>query len=122
MTTVTFGNGVTTIRNNAFYGCSLTSVTIPDSVTTIEPYAFENCYKLASVTFGKDSNLESIGNQAFSYCGFYENTAHLTIAIPDSVTTIGGYAFCNVAEITYSPKMTATGTPWGAKKVNGVAQ
>ena len=41
LTSVTIGNGVTSIGNYAFYGCtSLTSVIIGDSVTSIGDYAF----------------------------------------------------------------------------------
>ena len=54
LTSVTIGNGVTTIGDRAFFGCSgLTSVTIPDSVTTIDDYAFYNCSGLTSITLGK---------------------------------------------------------------------
>ena len=47
---VTIGNGVTSIRYEAFYGCiSLTSITIPDSVTEIGNSAFEHCISLTEV-------------------------------------------------------------------------
>ena len=113
------------IGNSAFYYCdSLQSVTIPDSVTHIGNQAFFNCTSLTIVNIGKNSNLESIGQEAFKNCGYSNNTANLTLNIPDSVTSIGSNAFYNLAEITYDPtKMTATiGYPWGAKKVNGVEQ
>ena len=43
-------DGVTTIGNYAFQGCSnLTSITIPDSVTTIGVYSFAFCSSLTSV-------------------------------------------------------------------------
>ena len=49
-TSVTIGDGVTTIGRYAFYICSsLTSVTIPDSVTTIGREAFYKCSSLTSV-------------------------------------------------------------------------
>ena len=90
--TVNIGNNVKTIGSGAFGECtSLKEIVIPDSVTTIEGGAFGGC-----------------------------TNSELTIAIPDSVTTIEGGAFFNVPEITYTSKMKATGSPWGAKKVNGV--
>ena len=67
----TIPDSVTSIKGNAFYGCtSLSSVTIGDSVTTIGDYAFENCSSLSSVT------------------------------IPDSVTSIGSYAFRGCSKLT----------------------
>ena len=50
---IKFDGDVTTIGDNAFWGCSsLTSITIPDSVTSIGNYAFYNCSSLTSVTIG----------------------------------------------------------------------
>ena len=87
LTSVTIGNGVTSIGTSAFYGCSgLTSITIPDSVTSIGYSAFYNCTGLTSITI--PDSITSIGNNAFYGC-----SGLTSITIPDSVTSIGGGAF-----------------------------
>ena len=60
-------NGVTSIGDSAFSGCSgLTSINIPNSVTSIEDYAFYGCSSLASITI--PNSVTSIGGSAFSGC------------------------------------------------------
>ncbi len=111
LTSVTIPNSVTSIGNNAFYYCSgLTSVTIPNSVTSIGNYAFDGCTGLTSVTIG--NSVTSIGMEAFAGC-----TGLTSVTIPNSVTSIGRSAFYQVQNINYSG--SATGSPWGAKSVNG---
>lgn len=83
------------------------SVTIPDSVTSIESFAFVPCVALTSVIFEENSQLSSIGSNAFSNCSSLES-----ITIPDSVTTIGDYAFsdCSSLESIIIPeKVTSIG-------------
>lgn len=47
ITKVVFGEGVTSIGDYAFFGCSgLTSVEIPDTVETMGMQAFANCTSL----------------------------------------------------------------------------
>ncbi|MBR1891825.1 MAG: leucine-rich repeat domain-containing protein, partial [Clostridia bacterium] len=71
LTSVTIGNGVTSIGDRAFYGCSgLTSVTIPDSVTSIHSGAFYGCYKLVEV-YNKSALNISTGSSSFGYIGYY---------------------------------------------------
>ena len=94
LTSVTIGNGVTSIEYRAFEDCSgLTSITIPDSVTSIGSYAFRGCSGLTSVTIG--DSVTSIGQYAFAYC-----RGLTSIVIPDSVTSIVDYAFSGCSGLT----------------------
>ena len=59
--------GVTSIGDSAFIGCSsLTSVTIPEGVTSIGDDTFYDCSSLTSVTIPK--SVTSIGFEAFYGC------------------------------------------------------
>ena len=87
LTSVTIGNSVTSIGWDAFYGCSgLTSVTIGNSVTSIGGSAFSRCSGLTSITI--PNSVTSIGDYAFEDC-----SGLTSITIPNSVTSIGDYAF-----------------------------
>jgi hypothetical protein len=67
LTSVTIGNGVTSIGSGTFSSCdNLTSITIPDSVTSIGNQAFQGCSSLTSITI--PDSVTSIGNQAVQGC------------------------------------------------------
>ena len=86
--------GVTSIGDRAFQGCSsLTSVTIPEGVTSIGSDAFYKCSSLTSVTIPE--GVTSIGSDAFSGC-----SSLTSVTIPEGVTSIGGSAFKNCSSLT----------------------
>ena len=90
---IVFFEPLTTIGENAFYDCSLTSVNIPNSVTSIGDYAFCSCDSLKSVNI--PDSVTTIGEYAFVDCW-----GLTSITIGDSVTTIGEYAFANCQGLT----------------------
>ena len=94
VTELVIPDGVTEIKNYAFYGCAgLTSIEIPNSVTSIRYEAFYGCSGLTSVVIG--NSVTSIGNYAFDGC-----TGLTSITIPNSVTSIGIYAFQKCTGLT----------------------
>lgn len=94
LTSITIGNGVTSIGDSTFYNCSgLTSITIPDSVTRIGNSAFLGCSGLTSVTI--PDSVTSIGDSAFYGC-----SGLTSVTIPDSATSIGSCAFRDCTGLT----------------------
>ena len=90
----TIPNNVTSIGDNAFYGCSgLTSIDIPNGVTSIGGSAFNSCNSLTSINI--PSGVTSIGDW-----GFYGCASLTSIDIPNSVTTIGNAAFNGCSGLT----------------------
>ena len=83
-------NSVLEIAESAFYDTDITSVTIPESVTVIGESAFESCGKLQTITFAENSNLRTIGDQAFWSANMLRE-----VVFPDGLETIGAGVFTN---------------------------
>lgn len=86
ITDITLGEGVTSIGEYAFYGCTFESIVIPDNVTSIGAYAFYGCTSLTDVAIG--GGVTYIYERAFSGCSSLES-----IVIPENMYFIGSYAF-----------------------------
>ncbi len=93
-----------TIAAEAFFDCEdLVSLTIPDSLTNIGKYAFHGCYYIKNIYAPSIKNWLKISFENESsnpICGQMDNLCFngetvTELSIPDSVTSIGDYAFSN---------------------------
>ena len=114
---ITLPEGITEIEELAFRHAGFTTFNISASVTTISARAFLECSSLASVTVATGNTafkLEEDG-ALYSHDGktlvMYGNkTATGTFAVPDAVTEIGDYAFCNcnIESVTFGTESALT--------------
>lgn len=96
---IPFDTPITKISHVAFHDSRcLREINIPATVTIIDGKsandgtAFYQCESLKRVNVAPNSQLETIGNMAF-----YKNHSLEYINIPDSVKTVGGWAFYQAA-------------------------
>ena len=121
---VNIGDGVETIMEEAFIGCTgLETLIIGKSLKTVHYSAFKDCKNIShleintpiveewfhgtsikTVTLG--DNVKEIGGGAFWMCN-----SLTTISIPNSVTTIGNAAFqyCSLSSIDIPNSVTSIG-------------
>ena len=120
--TIIIGAGVQTIGPDAFHSCS-----------SVENFSFTN-FASNNATYPSQKQLTTIGNNAFTYCssatfsGLWNNSSTqllttigngafmycstpTSLTIPNSVTTIGNYAFYewNFSSITIPANVTSIG-------------
>ena len=120
LTSVNLPEGLTTIGQRAFRGCAISSVTVPSTVTSLGNYVFNACPALTSVVwnavnasipssseaapfYGCRTTITSFvfGDQVQKVPGYLcAGLLHLdTIVLPNSVTSIGSYAFYNCSSL-----------------------
>ena len=130
LTSITIPNSVTSIGDGVFDGCTgLTSITIGNGVTCIGDSAFHGRTGLTSINVASDNNYYSDNNgvlfnkkktelikypegksqtsytipnsvTSIGYWAFYGCTGLTSITIPNSVTSIGYYAFDGCTGLT----------------------
>ena len=116
LTSIDLGNSIDSIGMYAFQGCTgLTSITIPESVDLIFPYAFGGCTNIKTLIFNPISYFYTI--LEFADCPletviFGEHVQTIpsaivhnkpllkNVTIPNSVTTIGCFAFQDCTGLT----------------------
>ena len=106
ITSVTFGNKVTSIGDYAFNGCmAIKDIKIPDCITSVGICGFGGCFALQSVAIG--NGLTSVGDYSFSGCSRLQK-----VVLGGSPVSIGNYAFNNcsaLAELNIGKKVKKIG-------------
>lgn len=112
----------TTNATNSEYNIlsNITSINIPSSITEIGSEAFNGLKSLTTISFINNSQLQTIGANAFADCvnlknislpsgvtkipyGAFENCKALeSVTIPSGVTKIGAQAFCGAEKLSFT--------------------
>ena len=107
LTSIVIPNSVVKIGALAFWYCSsLTSVTIPDSVTSIGDRAFDDCTSLTNISVNENNaNYSSLNGDLYNkgqttLIQYSIGKTDNSFIIPDSVTSIGEYAFSECTSLT----------------------
>ncbi|MDY3929932.1 MAG: leucine-rich repeat domain-containing protein [Clostridia bacterium] len=119
MTRVVLPYSLTSIGKYAFFGCNISIIDIPSTVTSIGTNAFAYCENLEELRADGNSYYSSLngnlynGNQTKLIQYVEDDT---TFTIPNSVTTIGEWAFYN-----YNNSLTTITIPETVTKIESSA-
>ena len=104
---IIINNGITSIGDYAFYFCNkVTSIEISSSVISISNTAFHNCSNLTSINVNNNSNyFSSVNGILFDknktiLRSYPKGKSETEYTIPNSVTSIGTYAFAECKNLT----------------------
>ncbi len=132
LTNITIPNSVISIGNAAFDDCSsLTNITIPESVTSIGDRNFSSCSSLININVSNNNkNYSSIDGVLFNkdkteIIKYPEGKESKSYKIPNSVTSIGIWAFYNCSSlksITIPNSVTSIGDSafWDCNNLTGI--
>ncbi len=100
----TIGSGLTKVGRSALRNTGISSIDIPANVKLLDYAALYDNPNLENITLHE--GLEEIGEWVFSY-----NDKLTELKLPNSVKSIGGYAFAylNISEITLPSSLTMIG-------------
>ena len=103
LTSVTLPNSLTRIYDSAFAGSGLISVVIPASVKTLDNYMFSGCNSLSSIKVEDGNKTYDSRENCNGIVSTLDNCLVVgckSTLIPNSVTSIGRYAFVGCGSLT----------------------
>lgn len=113
VTEVVLPEYLTAIPDEAFKGSAIQKITFGSALISIGASAFEDCKALTTVDFG-NCELATIGDNAFKNC-----SALTSLALPETLTSIGASAFVGSALTTFNIGEQLTSI--GANAFDGVS-